>query len=254
MNQILITEKIYVTPELKRKRKIYKILFILSVFLIISLFSVYIYAEYDRNKQEGVSDDILSFLTEEDTTTVSSKENALVVKITKEVAEEMKDESNSDVTKSQPVQTTRNAVAATSTYTAPNGKKYESIGIVTIPKINISYPILAQTTNAEIMKVSPYKFWGANPNEVGNLCIIGHNYRRKGVFFSDVPSLTVGDIVEIQDLSKRTVQYEVYDLHTVDPNDRSDTTQYTNGKREVTLITCTNDATQRVIVKCTEKK
>ena len=254
MNQILITEKIYVTPELKRKRKIYKILFILSVFLIISLFSVYIYAEYDRNKQEGVSNDILSFLTEEDTTTVSSKENALVVKITKEVAEEMKDESNSDVTKSQPVQTTQNAATATSTYTAPNGKKYESIGIVTIPKINISYPILAQTTNAEIMKVSPYKFWGANPNEVGNLCIIGHNYRRKGVFFSDVPSLTVGDIVEIQDLSKRTVQYEVYDLHTVDPNDRSDTTQYTNGKREVTLITCTNDATQRVIVKCTEKK
>ena len=126
--------------------------------------------------------------------------------------------------------------------------------MVKIPKINISYPILAQTTNVEVMKVSPYKFWGANPNEVGNLCIIGHNYRRKGVFFSDVPSLTVGDIVEIQDLSQRTVQYEVYDLHTVDPNDRSDTTQYTNGKREVTLITCTDDAKQRVIVKCTEKK
>ena len=104
------------------------------------------------------------------------------------------------------------------------------------------------------MKVAPYKFWGANPNEVGNLCIIGHNYRRKGVFFSEVPKLTVGDIVEIQDLSQRTVQYEVYDLHTVDPNDRSDTTQYTNGKREVTLITCTDDVKQRVIVKCTEKK
>ena len=51
-----------------------------------------------------------------------------------------------------------------------------------IPKININYPILAQTTNVEVMKVSPYKFWGANPNEVGNFCIIGHNYRRKGVF------------------------------------------------------------------------
>ena len=66
--------------------------------------------------------------------------------------------------------------------------------------------------------------------------------------------IEVGDIVEIQDLSQRTVEYEVYDLHTVSPNDRSDTTQYTNGKREVTLITCTDDAKQRVIVKCTEKK
>ena len=250
MNQILVTEKIYVTPELKRKKKIYKVLFILSVFLIISLFSVYIYAEYDRSKQEGISGEILSFLTKEDETTISSYENALVVKITQEVAEEM-DGTESDteyVNQSSQLQT------ATSTYTAPNGKKYEAIGIVRIPKINVNYPILAQTTNVEIMKISPYKFWGANPNEVGNLCIIGHNYRRKGVFFSDVPSLVVGDIVEIQDLSQRTIQYEVYDVHTVDPNDRSDTTQYTNGKKEVTLITCTNDATQRVIVKCTEKK
>ena len=250
MNQILVTEKIYVTPELKRKKKIYKVLFILSVFLIISLFSVYIYAEYDRSKQEGISGEILSFLTKEDETTISSYENALVVKITQEVAEEM-DGTESDteyVNQSSQLQT------ATSTYTASNGKKYEAIGIVRIPKINVNYPILAQTTNVEIMKISPYKFWGANPNEVGNLCIIGHNYRRKGVFFSDVPSLVVGDIVEIQDLSQRTIQYEVYDVHTVDPNDRSDTTQYTNGKKEVTLITCTNDATQRVIVKCTEKK
>ena len=128
------------------------------------------------------------------------------------------------------------------------GKKYEAIGIVRIPKINVNYPILAQTTNVDIMKVSPYKFWGANPNEVGNLCIIGHNYRRKGVFFSDVPSLTVGDIVEVQDLSQRTVQYEVYDLHTVDPNDRSDTTQYTNGKREVSLVTCMSNNNYRLVI------
>ena len=250
MNQILITEKIYVTPELKRKRKIYKILFILSVFLIISLFSVYIYAEYDRSKQEGISGDILSFLTNEDNTTIGSYENALVVKLTQEAVEEMNETEESSGFANQSSQLQK----ASSTYTAPNGKKYETIGIVKIPKINVNYPILAQTTNVEVMKVSPYKFWGADPNEVGNLCIIGHNYIRKGVFFSDVPSLVVGDIVEIQDLSQRTIEYEVYDIHTVDPNDRSDTTQYTNGKKEVTLITCTNDATQRVIVKCTEKK
>lgn len=250
MNQILVTEKIYVTPELKRKKKVYKILFIISVFLIISLFSMYIYAEYDRNKQEGISDDILSFLSdEEDTTTVSSYENALVVKITQEVAEEMETDSDIGNESSQLQMAT-----ATSIYTASDGKQYETIGIVRIPKINVNYPILAQTTNVELMKVAPYKFWGANPNEVGNLCIIGHNYRRRGVFFSDVPLLAVGDIVEIQDLTQRTIQYEVYDIHTVDPNDRSDTTQYTNGKKEVTLITCTDDAKQRVIVKCTEKK
>ena len=68
MNQILITEKLYVTPELKRKKKIYKILFMISIFLVISLCSIYIYAEYDRNKDSGVSDEILSsFLSSDDT-------------------------------------------------------------------------------------------------------------------------------------------------------------------------------------------
>ena len=36
MNQILITEKLYVTPELKRKKKLYKFEFILSIPLVTS--------------------------------------------------------------------------------------------------------------------------------------------------------------------------------------------------------------------------
>ena len=247
MNQILVTEKIYVTPELKRKKVIYKIMFIISLFLMISLVSMYIYAEYDKSKEESISGDILSYLNMKDDTTISSYENALVVKITQEASnlpdDSIEETSNSNV----------KVATATSTYTAPNGKKYESIGVINIPKINLTYPILSKTTDA-LMKVAPCKFHGGSPNEVGNLCIIAHNYRRKGVFFSDVPDLEVGDIVEIQDLSKRTIEYEVYDIHTVVEDDVSDTTQKTNGRKEVTLITCTDESNeQRVIVRCKEK-
>ena len=253
MNQILVTEKVYVTPELKRKKKMYKFLFILSIFSIISLFSVYIYAEYDRNKDESISGDILSFITdEEDNTTVSSFENALVVKITQDIAEEIEDLTPEETTQQEQQGQQLQMATATSIYTAPNGKKYETIGIVRIPKINLTYPILSKTTDA-LMKVAPCKFHGASPNEVGNLCIIAHNYRRKGVFFSDVEQLVVGDIVEIQDLSQRTIQYEVYDIHTVIPDNTADTTQKTNGRKEVTLITCTDDSQQRIIVRCKEK-
>ena len=248
MNQILITEKIYVTPELKRKKKMYKFLFILSIFLIMSLFSVYIYAEYDRSRDEGISADILSAIVEEDDeTTISSTKNALVVRITQEATQDVTQELENEEPEKQLQMAT-----ATSTYTAPNGKKYETVGIVRIPKLNITYPILSKTTDA-LMKVSACKFHGANPNEIGNLCIIAHNYRRKGVFFSDVPDLVVGDIVEIQDLSQKVIKYEVYDIHTVLPDNVADTTQKTNGKKEVTLITCTDDSKQRVIVKCKEK-
>ena len=256
MNQILVTEKVYVTPELKRKKKIYKILFMLSVFAIISLFSLYIYAEYDRSKDEGISEEILSSMimaTQDDETTVSSYENALVVKITQDIAEEIESTEEEVLEENQTSsQQQLQTATATSTYTAPNGKKYETIGVVKIPKIKITYPILSKTTDA-LMKVSACKFHGASPNEVGNLCIIAHNYRRKGVFFSDVPDLVVGDIVEIQDLSQRTIQYEIYDIHTVMPDNVADTTQKTNGRKEVTLITCTDDSKQRVIVRCKEK-
>lgn len=248
MNQILVTEKIYVTPELKRKKKIYKILFILSIFSIISLFTVYIYAEFDRNQEEKISDEILSYMvSNDDETTISSYENALIVKITQDMDED-EDTENIEVDKQQ-----LQVASATSTYTAPNGKKYETVGIIRIPKINLTYPILSKTTDA-LMKIAPCKFHGANPNEVGNLCIIAHNYRRKGVFFSDVPDLSIGDIVEIQDLSQKVIEYEIYDIHTVMPDNVADTTQKTNGRREVTLITCTDNSEQRVIVKCKEKK
>ena len=43
-------------------------------------------------------------------------------------------------------------------------------------------------------------------------------------------------------------------MHTVDPTDTADTTQLTGGKRELTLITCTNDSKQRVIARCREAK
>lgn len=88
MNQILITEKLYVTPELKRKKRMYKFNFFLSVFLVCILFSYYIYAEYDRNKNEEISKEILANIdlssedeAEEiaDDTTVRIDNNVLIV-------------------------------------------------------------------------------------------------------------------------------------------------------------------------------
>ena len=135
----------------------------------------------------------------------------------------------------------------TGTYKASNGKTYSTVGSISIPSINVNYPILSETTDA-LLKVSVCKFWGCDPNEVGNLCIAGHNYRNKK-FFSKAINLVVGDIIEITDLNDETLQYSVYDKYTVDPNDVSCTSQLTNGKKIVTLITCTNDSQQRVVIK-----
>ena len=86
MNQILVTKKLYITPELKRKKKIYKVYLIISVFLICILTSIYIYAEYDRNKSEQVSQEILSELESEDNTIANS--NVLVVALSSDYVDD----------------------------------------------------------------------------------------------------------------------------------------------------------------------
>lgn len=242
MNQILVTEKLYITPELKRKKKIYKLNFFLSVFLVFVLISFYIYAEYDRNKSEETSQAILSDFNsenpEKDTTIATG--DVLVV-----VLSDVPEETES----SGQVKTTINK----ETETTSDGYQYRTIASINIPKINVSYPITDGTTHSipeteALLKNSPTKFWGADPNEVGNFCIVGHNYRNSR-FFSKVPTLQNGDLIEITDASKKTVKYSVYQKFEVVPDDLSCTSQVTNGKKEITLITCTNDSKLRVIVK-----
>ena len=105
----------------------------------------------------------------------------------------------------------------------------------------------------ELLKISLTKFWGPEANEVGNYCIVGHNYRNTK-FFSKISTLEIGDIIEITDLSGKTIKYKVYDQYVVEPTDVECTSQHTNGRREVTLITCTTDSKHRTIIKATEVK
>ena len=248
MNQILISEKLYITPELRRKKRMYKIDFFISIFFVCILFSYYIYAEYDKSQSEAKSQEILSSITFEDNsiddTTIKFSDNAIVVILNSEdpfsvvYTEEVDEEPNMD------------EVIDRNTSVTESGQEYYTMAIVKIPSINVEYPVLNVTTD-ELLKISPTKFWGPEPNEVGNFCIVGHNYRNKK-FFSKVPTLENGEIIELTDLTGRTIAYEVYDKYVVSPDDVACTSQVTNGRKDLTLITCTNDSKQRVIVKATE--
>ena len=115
----------------------------------------------------------------------------------------------------------------------------------------MKYAILNESTD-ELLKISPCYFWGSNPNEVGNFCVVGHNYRNNK-FFSKVPNLVDGDEIYITDLTGRKLTYEVYDKYVVNPNNLESTSQLTNGLKEVTLITCTRGNKERLIIKAKQK-
>ena len=244
MNQILVTKKLYITPELKRKKKVYKFNFFLSIFLICSLISICIYAEYDRSRSEETSQELLANFNEqsENEDTTIAKNNVLIVVLNEA-------EQSEDSAEEEP----ETAISKTTMQTTSEGYRYATIAKINIPKINVDYPILdGETDSVEeteaLLKISPTKFWGADPNEVGNFCIVGHNYRNSK-FFSKVPTLVNGDIIEITDIEGKTLKYAVYDKYEVVPEDLSCTSQLTDGRKEITLITCTNDSKKRVIVK-----
>ena len=191
MNQILVTEKIYVTPELRRKKKIYKFQFFLSALLVCLLFSYYIYAEYDRTKSEEVSKDILQELeTKMDNnvinnnleqnktdTTIKQYDGIIVVAIDDD------DEDDEKIVNTADDETTaKNAGITPVEYTLPNGQKCYSEARLRIPKLGIDYPVLSDWSE-ELLKISLNKYWGPNgPNEVGNYCIVGHNYKSGKMF------------------------------------------------------------------------
>lgn len=83
----------------------------------------------------------------------------------------------------------------------------------------------------------------------GNLVIVGHNYKN-GQFFGNLKKLTNGDNIFLLSSKGNAQMYKVYDKYIVDATDMSCTNQETNGKIELTLITCDNDNTKRLIVKC----
>ena len=232
MNQILVSDRLYVTNKLKKKKKMYRIQFIASLILVLVFSGWYIYTEMDKSASEAVSQDMLKDISlnyvDDD-----GVDEPLVIALNDA---EIVDDGSQEV--------------LTGSYTDASGVTYNYESILNIPSLGIEYPVLSETTD-ELLKISLNKFWGGSPNSVGNYCIVGHNYK-SGRMFGKLSMIQNGDIVKLTDLSGNTLNYKVYNTYVVYPEDVACTSQITNGLKEMTLITCTNGGKQRLIVKCRE--
>lgn len=127
---------------------------------------------------------------------------------------------------------------------------YDVEGIIEIPKIDIKYPIVS-TTSDEAMKIAITKFWGEGINGIGNYCMAGHNYKN-GTMFGKTKYLNIGDTIKMTDLNLNTLEYKVFKIYTIDPNDVTCIESVEPNTREITLITCTNGHKNRLVIKARE--
>ena len=131
-------------------------------------------------------------------------------------------------------------------------KGYNVVGVISIDKIGISYPILDVPVNKdEALEVSVIKFSGGTLNENGNVTLAGHNYY-DSTMFAKLHKLKVGDIATIIDNTKRVIDYEVYSIYSTSPMDTKCLETIDTNKKELTLITCTKGNLERLVVKLRE--
>lgn len=128
---------------------------------------------------------------------------------------------------------------------------YEVTAKLVIPKIELETYILKDYTK-ERMDVCPTKFWGPEPNEIGNFCITGHNYKKDNMFYNLI-DLEIGDEFYLLDNKNGKYTYTIYDIYKVKPQNTDSLEQDTGGKRIVTLITCVNYSDTRLIIQAVEK-
>ncbi len=121
------------------------------------------------------------------------------------------------------------------------------IGIIEIPQINVNYPIFSNY-NDELLKISPCRFYGCFPGEIGNLCIAGHNYDNNK-FFSRISALNENDEIIVYDSYNKKFSYYVCDIYEVKPDDLSPIYIFNGNSKILTLVTCNNFNNNRIIVK-----
>lgn len=135
---------------------------------------------------------------------------------------------------------------------------YEIKGSISIPKTKINYVVLDKVTTKslkaapailDIVGCSSISGTIKELNVPGtNALILGHNYRN-GLFFSDNDKLDVGDRIIITDATGLDVTYYIYKKYYTDANDASFMERELDPNvREITLQTCNDDSSQRLIL------
>ena len=115
-----------------------------------------------------------------------------------------------------------------------------------IPKIKLDTYVLDEKSE-EAMWVCPTKYYGPEPNEVGNYCIAAQNYDKENMF-NHIIDLKIGDKIYLTDNENGKIEYRVYDIYKTEPENTMPLMQATE-KTEITLITCSDYSSKRIIVK-----
>ncbi len=115
----------------------------------------------------------------------------------------------------------------------------ESLGYITIPKIDVNLPIYSGTSDDVLAKGVGHMEQSSYPlgGESTHCVLTGHRGLPSAVLFTDLDKLEIGDEFYLHVLDE-VLAYKVDQIKVVEPNDSGDL-DIIEGKDYCTLVTCT---------------
>lgn len=220
------------------------VLTVILIIVIIAIIGLIAFLGYDMYKKYYIEKDADDFMEQYE----EQMQNITVSTEPEEMTNEMTNvyidpgQTNTTV----PENNTNTGSSSSSSSNKFTYKGFNVLGTIEIPKTGIKYPVL-NSYSSKALEASVCYYYGPGLNVVGNTTIAGHNYR-SGAFFGKNKKLANGDIIYITDNSGKKVKYTIYKIYTTTPNDGNYLTRETNGKREISLTTCTDDSKGRLII------
>lgn len=212
--------------------KIRNVLGILLIVAGVSLIGVTIWMKYDTYRQQQAVLDSFRNL-QFDVLEGENKDRETLEEDTKENSDEKNKADKGEVEKDKKPEKAQ----------LEEGK---GIAILNIPKINLEIGIIEGVRYEDIKYVVGHFPGSPMPGEKGNFSIAGHRISYFGQAFKDIDKLEKGDKVKVT-YNGKEYTYEVTDMYEVTP----DETEALNPTKDatITIVTCTTDAKNRVIVK-----
>ena len=174
------------------------------------------------------------------------KARSIQENLIKEYEERTEEKKVNEIAEDNEIITEKSQKQTSNTYKNNNSATNNpgTIAILKISSINLKAPIVDGEENLNYV-VAKYKN-SPNFGENGNTILAAHN-NMKGSIFRNLYKVKIGDTVEVQK-DNEVFKYKITQREIVEPNDPNLLTQDLS-KKEITLITCTNRAKQRLIIK-----
>lgn len=133
----------------------------------------------------------------------------------------------------EPTPVTTEAAVAAPAIPAP---QLEVIGKIEIPKIAVELPILATSTDYNMMHGAVHVDGTTMIGEIGNCGIAAHRGRASWYGFNRLNEIGQGDVIYVHYQGKK-FEYTVYDTLVVEP-DQTEVLNRSKTEKVLTLITC----------------